>query len=134
MAPAFEFLADLNLGPSSSSSAAAAAAAGGGGGGGGGGEDLGCRVVQHPCSMLLPAPGHDPMQGINYANPCETGGCLQSQHCASGGCRLDELGGRWVCCRCHGRGNTFKWCAHRVRGVPDALCYHVVCNNCRMDD
>ncbi|KAI0490193.1 hypothetical protein F4859DRAFT_183 [Xylaria cf. heliscus] len=92
-----------------------------------------CQLVQHPCEYLTRAPEYDPAYGFDYANPCATGGCLESQHCASGGCRLDELGGRWVCCRCSRGGNTFRWCVHPVRKVPDSLCYHVVCRNCRMD-
>ncbi|KAI1420910.1 hypothetical protein F5Y12DRAFT_787891 [Xylaria sp. FL1777] len=109
-----------NLNTSSSSS-----------GGGRGREEY--QVVQRPCLTLTHAPEYDPVQGVDYTNPCATGGCLLSQHCASGGCRLDELGGRWTCCRCGRGGNTFRWCVHRVRKVPDALCYHVVCRNCRMD-
>ncbi|KAI0418396.1 hypothetical protein F5X98DRAFT_117660 [Xylaria grammica] len=90
--------------------------------------------VQQPCASLTHAPEYDPAQVcVDYTNPCATGGCLLSQHCASGGCRLDELGGRWACCRCGRGGNTFRWCVHRVRKVPDALCYHVVCPNCRVD-
>ncbi|KAI1110590.1 hypothetical protein F5Y14DRAFT_454907 [Nemania sp. NC0429] len=91
------------------------------------------QLVQQPCDELTHAPEYDPAVGIDYANPCATGGCLVSQHCASGGCRLDELGGRWICCRCSRGGNTFRWCVHPMRKVPDALCYHVVCRNCRMD-
>ncbi|KAI8951204.1 hypothetical protein F4801DRAFT_578744 [Xylaria longipes] len=96
----------------------------------GGGE---YQLVQQPCEYLTQAPEYDPAFGFDYTNPCATGGCLESQHCASGGCRLDELGGRWVCCRCSRGGNTFKWCVHPRRKVPDALCYHVVCRNCQMD-
>ncbi|KAI1161618.1 hypothetical protein F5B18DRAFT_674351 [Nemania serpens] len=91
------------------------------------------QLVQLPCDELTNAPEYDPAIGIDYTNPCATGGCLVSQHCASGGCRLDELGGRWICCRCSRGGNTFRWCVHPMRKVPDALCYHVVCRNCRMD-
>ncbi|GAP92783.1 hypothetical protein SAMD00023353_9400100 [Rosellinia necatrix] len=109
-----------------------------GGGGGDGDRQQEQLLVQQPCEELTPAPEYDPaLGGIDidyYANPCATGGCLQSQHCASGGCRLDELGGRWACCRCGRGGNVFRWCVHPVRKVPDALCYHVVCRNCRMDD
>jgi hypothetical protein len=91
------------------------------------------QLVQQPCDELAHAPEYDPAVGIDYANPCAAGGCLVSQHCASGGCRLEELGGRWVCCRCSRGGNTFRWCVHPMRKVPDALCYHVVCRNCRID-
>ncbi|KAI1312911.1 hypothetical protein F5Y03DRAFT_390613 [Xylaria venustula] len=118
------------LGPNASASASASTSSAGGRGGEGG---EGTEVVQQPCPMLTHAPEYDPVQGIDYTNPCATGGCLLSQHCVSGGCRLDELGGRWACCRCRRGGNTFRWCVHRVRKVPDALCYHVVCRNCRAD-
>ncbi|KAI1817226.1 hypothetical protein GGS20DRAFT_81638 [Poronia punctata] len=91
------------------------------------------ELVQQPCDNLSHAPEYDPVMGIDFTNPCATGGCLVSQHCASGGCRLDDLGGRWVCCRCSSGGNTFRWCVHPMRKVPDALCYHVVCRDCRMD-
>ncbi|KAI0438816.1 hypothetical protein F4803DRAFT_569156 [Xylaria telfairii] len=99
--------------------------------GGGGGEEY--PPVQQPCSNLTPAPEYDPASGFDYTNPCATGGCLESQHCASGGCRLGDLNGRWVCCRCSRGGNTFRWCIHPVKKVPDALCYHVVCQNCWAD-
>ncbi|KAI0403352.1 hypothetical protein F4802DRAFT_293743 [Xylaria palmicola] len=130
--------------PLRAATAGAGAGAGAGVGGGGGGH--GCaassegsgydphhhQLVQQPCEELTQAPECD-AAALDYANPCATGGCLVSQHCASGGCRLDELGGRWACCRCGRGGNAFRWCVHRVRGVPDALCYHVVCRACRVD-
>ncbi|KAK7952909.1 hypothetical protein PG988_013603 [Apiospora saccharicola] len=70
---------------------------------------------------------------FDYNDPCATGGCLFSQGCGSGQCRLEQLGGRWVCCRCRRGGNTFRWCAHPMRRVPDTLCYHQVCLGCRAD-
>ena len=89
---------------------------------------------QKPSQSYTHAPDQYQHQyDYNNMNPCATGGCLLSQHCASGGCRLDELGGRWSCCRCGRGGNAFRWCVHRVRKVPDALCYHVVCRGCRAD-
>jgi hypothetical protein len=95
------------------------------------------ELVQQPCDSLSHAPesNYNPSLGleIDYTNPCATGGCLVSQHCATGGCRLEELGGQWVCCRCGVGGNTFRWCVHPMRKVPDALCYHVVCEGCQMD-
>lgn len=59
--------------------------------------------------------------------------CLTSAQCASGACRLADLGGRWTCCRCRRGGNALRWCAHPMRGVPDTMCYHVVCQGCRAD-
>ncbi|KAI1368118.1 hypothetical protein F5Y08DRAFT_347532 [Xylaria arbuscula] len=103
------------------------------------------HFIQQPCQSLTYAPEyhHNPASGVVFdhgyyaapESPCATGtgGCLLSQHCVSGGCRLDDLGGRWWCCRCGRGGNTFRWCVHRVRKVPDALCYHVVCRGCRAD-
>ncbi|KAK8036104.1 hypothetical protein PG993_008718 [Apiospora rasikravindrae] len=70
---------------------------------------------------------------FDYNNPCATGGCLFSQGCGSGQCRLEQLGGRWVCCRCRRGGNSFRWCAHPMRRVPDTLCYHTVCLGCWAD-
>ncbi|KAK8054488.1 hypothetical protein PG994_009555 [Apiospora phragmitis] len=71
---------------------------------------------------------------FDYNNPCATGGCLVSQGCGSGQCRLEQLGGRWICCRCRRGGNSFRWCAHPMRRVPDTLCYHTVCLGCWADD
>ena len=70
---------------------------------------------------------------FDYNDPCATGGCLLSQGCGSGQCRLEQLGGRWVCCRCRRGGNSFRWCAHPMRRVPDTLCYHTVCLGCWAD-
>ncbi|KAI2643740.1 hypothetical protein GGS21DRAFT_34402 [Xylaria nigripes] len=89
---------------------------------------------RQPCPQLAPAPDCDPVGGTNYMNPCAAGGCLTLQDCASGGCRLAELRGRWICCRCERGGNIHRLCMHRVRRVPDALCSHVVCQNCRIDE
>lgn len=70
---------------------------------------------------------------IDYANPCATGGCLVSPGCTAGSCRLEDLGGRWICCQCFRGGNTFRWCAHPMKKVPDTMCYHVVCEHCCAD-
>ncbi|KAI1437400.1 hypothetical protein GGR50DRAFT_644814 [Xylaria sp. CBS 124048] len=92
-------------------------------------------LEMQPCDDLSPALECDPATGISldYTNPCAAGGCLISQHCSSGGCRLEDVGGKWVCCRCGGGGNTFRWCMRPLRAVPDSLCYHVVCRGCRAD-
>ncbi|KAI1262218.1 hypothetical protein F5Y18DRAFT_419114 [Xylariaceae sp. FL1019] len=91
------------------------------------------QMEEQPCANLEPAPEWDPAIGFDYTNPCASGGCLMSQECVSGGCRLEDLGGRWICCRCKRGGNTFKCCYHRLRKVPDALCDHKICRNCRTD-
>ncbi|AEO56699.1 hypothetical protein MYCTH_2057234 [Thermothelomyces thermophilus ATCC 42464] len=70
---------------------------------------------------------------VDYDDPCATGGCLISPACESGVCRLAQLGGRWACCRCGGRGNEYRWCQHRLRASPDTFCYHVCCDACRPD-
>ncbi|KAK6854896.1 hypothetical protein PG995_009084 [Apiospora arundinis] len=67
---------------------------------------------------------------FDYSDPCTMGGCLVSQGCGSGQCRLEQLGGRWTCCRCRRGGNTFRSCAHTMVRVPDTLCYHAVCLGC----
>ncbi|KAH9884278.1 hypothetical protein F4778DRAFT_800263 [Xylariomycetidae sp. FL2044] len=105
------------------------------GGGGGGGPASGSsssdhQYVQRPCANSGEAPG---TEDIDPTNPCATGGCLISQQCSSGGCRLEELGGQWTCCKCNKAGNTFRWCVHPKKKVPDALCYHVVCQDCEPD-
>ncbi|KAI0017837.1 hypothetical protein F4780DRAFT_781969 [Xylariomycetidae sp. FL0641] len=79
-----------------------------------------------PCGTLTYAPPGRPC-------PAGAGGCVESARCAAGGCRLDALGGRWACCRCARRGNTRTWCGGPLPRIPDALCYHVVCQGCRRD-
>jgi len=82
-----------------------------------------------PCGNLQ----YDDTQNIDYNDPCATGGCLSSPDCSSGGCRLVELGGRWICCSCRRGGNSGRWCRHRMRGSPDTFCYHVCCTECQPD-
>ncbi|KAI5917064.1 hypothetical protein F4810DRAFT_94480 [Camillea tinctor] len=85
----------------------------------------------NPCAVLA----YDPASASPNV-PCaagEAGCCLMSQQCSSGECRLQDLGGRWTCCRCRRGGNTFRWCVHPMRRVPDTLCYHVVCQDCQAD-
>lgn len=113
------------------------------------------QLVQQPCEELTYAPeyhnsdsnhggviyyhnddnaiGNVRGSGNDGSSPCATGGCLVSQHCSSGGCRLDDLGGRWTCCKCQRGGNTYRWCVHPMKRVPDTLCYHVVCQGCWAD-
>lgn len=93
--------------------------------------------VRIPCLVVTPATDFGLADGgcvMDYANPCATGGCLVSAGCSSGSCRLEDLGGRWVCCRCCRGGNTFRWCAHPMRKVPDTMCYHTVCGECWADE
>ncbi|KAI1637590.1 hypothetical protein F4809DRAFT_640449 [Biscogniauxia mediterranea] len=90
---------------------------------------------QSPCAALAYDPASTGAGGMEAAGCAagETGCCLVSQQCSSGGCRLQDLGGRWTCCRCRRGGNTFRWCVHPMRKVPDTLCYHVVCQDCQAD-
>lgn len=91
------------------------------------------EYVQQPCASLTYASDYSSSEMIDYNNPCATGGCLLSSECTSGQCRLEDLGGRWVCCHCCRGGNTFRWCAHPMRKVPDTMCYHKVCEGCWAD-
>lgn len=74
-------------------------------------------------------------QTMDFNNPCASSTCLTSLECSSGQCRLEQLGGKWTCCRCGGKCNEYAWCKARpglVRGSdPDMVCYHVVCGGCR---
>lgn len=77
---------------------------------------------------------HTQPQTMDFNNPCASSTCLTSLECSSGQCRLEQLGGKWTCCRCGGKGNEYPWCKARpglVRGAdPDMVCYHVVCVGC----
>ncbi|KAK4211047.1 hypothetical protein QBC37DRAFT_427801 [Rhypophila decipiens] len=82
---------------------------------------------QMPCDNVQ----YDYTQTVDYTDPCATGGCLTSPDCSSGGCRLEQLNGRWKCCKCGRGGNEYRWCCHRMRNSPDTFCYHVCCSNCK---
>lgn len=70
---------------------------------------------------------------LDLANPCANGGCLASPDCHLGKCRLADLNGLWVCCRCGLGGNRFTSCHHPMKKSPDALCYHRCCETCLPD-
>ncbi|XXG99565.1 hypothetical protein Hte_005904, partial [Hypoxylon texense] len=89
--------------------------------------------TQQPCEALTYAAEYNLVEGIDYSNPCAGGGCLVSQQCSSGGCRLEDLGGSWTCCQCDRGGNTLRCCVQPMKKIPDALCYHAICQNCRPD-
>jgi len=76
---------------------------------------------------------YDPVQSVDYNNPCASGGCLASPDCIAGLCRLDQLNRLWICCRCNRGGNVFRFCSHRMRGAPDTFCYHICCGECQPD-
>ncbi|KAK2029574.1 hypothetical protein LX32DRAFT_718434 [Colletotrichum zoysiae] len=81
---------------------------------------------QAPCDRV----SYDPVQSIDFDNPCATGGCLISPDCSSGNCRLKELNGQWICCQCSRGSNSLRWCRHKMKKSPDTFCYHRVCQNC----
>ncbi|KAI2609121.1 uncharacterized protein GGS25DRAFT_305539 [Hypoxylon fragiforme] len=89
--------------------------------------------IQQPCEGLTYAPEYSPVEGVDYNSPCATGGCLVSHKCSSGGCRLEDLGGSWTCCQCNRGGNTLRWCIRPMKKIPDSLCYHAICQECRPD-
>lgn len=89
--------------------------------------------IQQPCEALTYAPEYNSIEGLDYNNPCVTGGCLISQQCSTGSCRLEDVGGCWICCQCNRGGNTLRWCIRPMKKIPDALCYHSICQNCRPD-
>ncbi|KAK1981258.1 hypothetical protein LZ30DRAFT_750180 [Colletotrichum cereale] len=84
---------------------------------------------QTPCERVF----YDPVQSIDFDNPCATGGCLISPDCSSGSCRLQELNGKWTCCQCSRGSNSLRWCRHKMKKSPDTFCYHRVCQNCTSD-
>ncbi|KAG7289409.1 hypothetical protein NEMBOFW57_005780 [Staphylotrichum longicolle] len=86
----------------------------------------------HPCENTVFDDDSAQVQ-VDTSNPCASGGCLPSPDCSSGGCRLAQLGGRWACCLCGGRGNEYRWCQHQMRTSPDTFCYHVCCEGCWAD-
>ncbi|KAI8957040.1 hypothetical protein F5Y11DRAFT_114524 [Daldinia sp. FL1419] len=91
------------------------------------------RWAQHPCEALSYAPELNSVGGPGYNNSCCSGNCLISQRCSTGSCRLEDLGGCWICCRCSRGGNTLRWCIRPMKKIPDALCSHPICQNCRPD-
>jgi len=66
--------------------------------------------TQVPCGDV----DFDQALSVDYMDPCATGGCLASPECSSGGCRLEQLDGRWTCCQCGRGGNEYRWCRHRM--------------------
>ncbi|KAL0466039.1 hypothetical protein QR685DRAFT_536741 [Neurospora intermedia] len=86
-------------------------------------------------SLSQQQPQHTQPQTMDFNNPCASSTCLTSLECSSGQCRLEQLGGKWTCCRCGGKGNEYAWCKARpglVKGAdPDMVCYHVICAGCR---
>ncbi|KAL9471901.1 hypothetical protein ACSS6W_009842 [Trichoderma asperelloides] len=82
-----------------------------------------------PCAAttVLPSPE------ATGENPCERGSCLISPACSSGTCRLQDLNGRWICCKCKRSGNIYRTCQQRKRGCPDTFCYHDICESCTPD-
>ncbi len=85
---------------------------------------------QTPCSNQ----SHDDSQSwFDFDNPCSSSACLVSTKCSAGGCRLEQLSGRWRCCQCKRGGNSYTYCQQRMRSSPDTFCYHVCCGSCDAD-
>ncbi|KAH6687009.1 hypothetical protein EV126DRAFT_349653 [Verticillium dahliae] len=82
-----------------------------------------------PCDCSF----YDQAQSVDYSNPCATSGCLVSPDCSSGTCRLQDLGGCWICCQCQRGNNVLRWCGHKMRKSPDTFCYHRACEGCTQD-
>ncbi len=77
---------------------------------------------------------YDDSQGwFDFDNPCSSSPCLLSTKCSAGGCRLEQLSGRWKCCRCQRGGNGYTHCQQPMRSSPDTFCYHVCCADCGAD-
>lgn len=87
--------------------------------------------TRHPCHDVS---YHDQQNGgIDFSNPCATGGCLASPDCSLGRCQLQELNNLWVCCQCGLGGNRYPCCHHPMKKSPDTLCYHQCCKACHPD-
>ena len=96
------------------------------------------QVEKQPCAALTYAADLSSLPGmgtefVDHSDPCSIGGCFVNQYCSSGGCRLEEVGGVWVCCHCRRGGNMYRCCQHPMKKVPDTLCYHMVCERCWAD-
>ncbi|KAI0123993.1 hypothetical protein BJ170DRAFT_598320 [Xylariales sp. AK1849] len=52
-------------------------------------------LIQQPCDDLACAPEYNVIEGVDYNNPCATGGCLLNQHCNSGGCEGGSMQELW---------------------------------------
>ncbi|KAF3760328.1 hypothetical protein M406DRAFT_343443 [Cryphonectria parasitica EP155] len=89
--------------------------------------------TQQPCPNISYHDQANGNPGIDFTNPCASGGCLASPDCSLGRCRLQELGGLWICCRCGFGGNRYPCCYHLMRRSPDSLCYHQCCQDCQPD-
>lgn len=85
-------------------------------------------------SSSSPPPPPPPVAVEVAVGSCDMAGCLISPRCSAGSCRLEDLGGRWKCCRCERGANLFTTCVHPMKNIPDTLCYHIVCQECQPDD
>lgn len=87
-----------------------------------------------PCQSVSYYDQQNGNPGVDFNNPCASGGCLASAECSLGQCRLEELNGLWVCCQCGLGGNTYRFCNHPMKKSPDTLCYHQCCQDCQPDN
>lgn len=87
----------------------------------------------HACANITYHDQQHGNPGIDFNNPCASGGCLASPACSLGRCRLEELNKLWICCQCGLGGNRYPCCHHPMKRSPDALCYHQCCQYCLPD-
>ncbi|KAK7212914.1 hypothetical protein V2G26_020092 [Clonostachys chloroleuca] len=83
------------------------------------------RIVA-TCPNVIHIPSSAPLGTAPWPPGC----LIVSPECSSGLCRLEDLDGAWVCCRCQRSGNTHVYCLQPKRGSPDTFCYHRVCQGC----
>lgn len=89
--------------------------------------------IQYACPNISDHAQQNGSPGVDFNNPCASGGCLASPDCSLGRCRLQELNGLWKCCQCGLGGNRYPCCHHPMRKSPDTLCYHQCCQGCEAD-
>jgi hypothetical protein len=54
--------------------------------------------------------------------PCMAGhSCVVLPACTNDKCRLEDLGGRWICCQCRRGENQSTWYAHVALRSPDTF-------------
>lgn len=94
-----------------------------------------CNIAMSGVQLenIIPCP--DALPDTTFPSGCGPGSpaCLEALPCASGSCRLTDLGGRWRCCVCGRGGNKYIWCANRNKEARDTFCYHRICGTCHND-
>ncbi|KAM5356633.1 hypothetical protein ACJ41O_003279 [Fusarium nematophilum] len=72
-------------------------------------------------------------KGSGSGDPCSLDLCQVEERCRDGGCRLDEVGGRWVCCACRGAVDRSTGCLNPRPDDPGTFCCHRICEYCTAD-